>query len=496
MQKTVNLLFFTKENEEIDFTLHPSVKLLNHQVMEASSEPVDVAVVLRDLRGDEYDFLKRVLRSYTLFVLNDIELSDRTLGLVKKKAGFMVSMDELRDFLIDRIQYYYRDQYGEKYDISNFTVNSRFCGEISYSGYEGISLSGDFGDDFNQIGFFNTIIPFEEGQSIDFWLEYKKDQTVKLEMEIVNLESGTEDTIQDIFYFDEKRMESQMECTVSNEHKKGGLFVSLKAKGKGNLKIIELHDRWSRMFEGAFLPGGIRQVTKEREEIFSYFSPGNMKPPLVVYFGSFKEREGFEGIPLLESLRHPYIAFSDERLSGGGFYIGSLEYEKKVKEIIQYYMKQYGFKSSELIFTGINMGATGAFYYGSFFAPKNVIAAKPLLNLGEMARTSRIERPYAFSTSRDLLGKNEGEISEEAAERFNQRFWQQFRKGNWTETTFAVAYMIEDDYDKEAYEKLLMNLEDKGTRVYGKGVHGRHSDENAFILSWYAKQLKLEVGEE
>ena len=50
--------------------------------------------------------------------------------------------------------------------------------------------------------------------------------------------------------------------------------------------------------------------------------------------------------------------------------------------------------------------------------------------------------------------------------------------------------MIEDDYDRDAYESLLFHLRSGGVQVYGKGIHGRHNDNSAGIVNWFSSQLK------
>ena len=61
---------------------------------------------------------------------------------------------------------------------------------------------------------------------------------------------------------------------------------------------------------------------------------------------------------------------------------------------------------------------------------------------------------------------------------------------DWSNTRFAVAYMIEDDLDSDAYEKLLFHIKDAGVRIYGKGLHGRHNDNTPGIVGWFMNQYR------
>ena len=72
----------------------------------------------------------------------------------------------------------------------------------------------------------------------------------------------------------------------------------------------------------------------------------------------------------------------------------------------------------------------------------------------------------------------------------NDRFWEKFDAANWEHSKFAVAYMIEDDYDSDAYNTLISHLASSGVQVYGKGLHGRHNDNSGGIVNWFASQYK------
>ena len=48
--------------------------------------------------------------------------------------------------------------------------------------------------------------------------------------------------------------------------------------------------------------------------------------------------------------------------------------------------------------------------------------------------------------------------------------------------------MIEDDYDADAYQRFLDNLQGTGVKLYGKGLHGRHNDDTNGVVQWFRKQ--------
>ena len=219
------------------------------------------------------------------------------------------------------------------------------------------------------------------------------------------------------------------------------------------------------------MPGGGRRVTSDREEVFYYFDPGNLVPPLNVYFSGYKTAEGFEGYHLMRSLGHPFLLIAEARSQGGGAYIGSEEYENMLEQIIRDCMEELGFRNSDVILSGISLGSFGS-----------------LASFGDIAENERINRPGGFPTSLDLLHRFSGSLTRDAARRLNGRFWDVFDQVDWSGTQFAVAYMIEDDYDNKAYEMLQSHLRGAGAKIYGKGLHGRHNDDSRGIVSWFVNQ--------
>lgn len=251
-----------------------------------------------------------------------------------------------------------------------------------------------------------------------------------------------------------------------------------------------MHDRHSRRGKGAFLPGGGRVVTKEREEIFYYFDPGNLEPPLNVYFSGYKTREGFEGYHMLRDMGHPFLLITEARLAGGAFYLGSEEYESTIEKVIRKCMKTLGFFDFDVILSGLSMGSFGALYYGCKIHPHTILVGKPLPSIGDVAENERLIRPGGFPTSLDVLHKMCGSLDKDAVKRLNDRFWNVFDSTDFSRTRFAVAYMIEDDYDKTAYEKLQSHLLNASVKIYGKGLHGRHNDNTPGIVEWFLNQYR------
>lgn len=452
----------------------------------------DVAILDREVSGDEFDFLIQSLRAYTLFATEGVHLTEGgiTGQLMARKKGKQISTEELSVLLKEELPDYFSESYGDKYKPQDLSVAEGFKGKVYWKGFEGVNLCGEFGDELTQIVFWRDNPPIAANQVLEFWLEYAKDSSVDilLEVTMIRFGFGTFPESKEVLAFTEKDLEDVIYIDNGGNGRRF-LFVSLKARGTGNLEVIALHSRHSRRGKGTFIPGGKRSVTSDREEVFYYFDPGNLTPPLNVYFSGYKTQEGFEAYGIMRRMGHPFLLIAEARLEGGAAYIGSEEYEDAIEKIIRDHMAELGFQASEVILSGISMGSFGALYYGCRIQPYAIVVGKPLVSFGDIAENERIRRPGGFPTSLDLLHKFCGDLSRDAVKRLNNKFWNVFDGTQWHNTQLALAYMIEDDYDKTAYEKMQSHLKGTGVKIYGKGLHGRHNDNTSGIVNWFLNQF-------
>lgn len=450
----------------------------------------NVVILGRGINHEELMMLEKHVRAYCVFVMDSVSLKQESevWWLFQYKMGSILTQEQLADFLEHDISYYYSGSYGEKYQIANLAIAQGFQGKVLFQGFQGVRLEGDYGTEFTQIVFWRNSVPVAENQTIEFWLEYEKDPSVEISLEITQFISGSISAVQNTWTFSEKELDEIV--YIENKKGMGQTFVSLKAKGSGKLTVVGLHDRHSRKGHGNFIPGGRRVVTSDREEVFYYFDPGNLKPPLNVYFSGYKTQEGFEGYYMMRKLEHPFLLITDTRLEGGGFYMGSEEYERLVTQVILTHMKTLNFDASQVILSGLSMGTFGALYYGCNIHPNTILIGKPLASIGDVAANERLIRPGGFPTSLDVLHKVTGDLNRECVQKLNDKFWKRFDETDWKGTRFAVAYMIEDDYDGTAYANLQAHLKNAGVQIYGKGLHGRHNDDTSGIVGWFSNQYR------
>lgn len=448
----------------------------------------DLVILDRDIDRLEKDFLLRVCRAYCLYITENAQMKEETLFISDSRVGKRLYTGDLEPFWTEEAINYFAEPYGEKLNPTFLQVNQLFRGKIAFYGKYDLRLEGDFGDDFSQIVYWKNNLPIGEGQCIDLYFEHSADENVEVKLRVYHFYNGSISDLQQVWEFDNEQLKGIVH--LDNTEKIGPIFFSVLAKGKGSLRIVSLHDRHSRRNQGFFLPGGKRYVTSKGEEIFAYFDPGDLKPPITFYFSGYRRQEGFEGYYMMRNLGCPMVLLTDPRLEGGSFYLGDKEYETLVVEIINKFIKIFHGTSKQAILTGNSMGTFAAMYYGCDIKPYALVLGKPLASLGTMAKHEKLERIGVFPTSLELLLKEYGALDENAIDTFNKRFWDKFNKADWTDTKFIISYLYEDDYDSTAYQELLSHLDSEGVQVYGKGIHGRHNDNTQVVIEWFKIQIE------
>ena len=494
------ILQLGKENWNKLYQLPSNVRLDHVECLTKPPEkPYDICFLDREPLEKEIEILPREIKAYTLFITDkiyerDTGLTDRTKWLCKCKKAKCIPSEDVQDFLRQEAGYYYPQPYGEKFALQDIEIAHGFSGKIRWNGNYSVTLEGDFGKDFRQAVCWRYNILLPRGQSLDLWIEYRKNKNVNIIIRIVSYVRRGIAQISNQWEFNEEDLENVIQ--IQGGETDDVLFVSLSARGQGALEVIALHSRYSRGKHGYFLPGGERYVSSEREEAFCYFDPGDLKPPLNVYFSGYKTKEGFEGYYMMKGMESPFLLLSEPRLEGGGFYMGTPEYERLFVDMIKKYMKELGFNSEQVILSGLSMGTFGAMYYACDIRPHAVIVGKPLASIGNVAANEKYLRPGGFPTALDVLCHQCGSLDESAVEKLNKKFWVKFDAADWGNSKFIVSYMLEDDYDTNAYHMLLSHLKSEGVQIFGKGIHGRHNDNTNAIVNWFVTQYKKTLRED
>ena len=212
---------------------------------ELPKKDFDVIILDREITSEEFDFLVRVSKAYCLFLTENVvpRKGSVTGQFFKRRMGKRISTEELRTLLESDLPDYFPTPYGEKYEIQNLSVAQGFKGSVSWRGYEGVDLNGDYGEDLTQTVFWRNTIPILKNQAVEFWLEYKKDDTVEivLEIQILQFQYGSIPSAQSVWTFSEDELKDIV--YVENKRERGFIFASLKAKGHGCMTAIPERER-------------------------------------------------------------------------------------------------------------------------------------------------------------------------------------------------------------------------------------------------------------
>lgn len=439
-----------------------------------------------------------LIAPYTLIVDRALaaDVDDAYEHFFTRKVAIFDALDD-RQALVDALpRRYFERPFGQKLEIRK-TVLSPFHAAASW--YEGnvyFATRVDNDGDFRQLMMWKENILYENRRALELWPEYRAEDGCEIELVVQLIQSGTADVIADQRRYSEAEL---AEPIVFSHPTSGYLSCSIFAKGHGVVKIGPIHYRHSRDGAGSFLPGGRRIVDTNREELFYYFHPGDLTPPLNIYFSGYRPAEGFEGYFMMAGLGHPFLLVTDPRLEGGRFYLGSDELEGQLRQVIRELIDSLGFADEDVIFSGLSMGSFGALYYGSQFRSLAIIAGKPIIDLGYVAERGRLVRPKEFLTIFDIVNfwnRSDGEGDPKATDAFTRRLIERWNGDpGFGDTKILMSYMEQDDYDNSAYYTLLNSQTGKPTTVIARGYQGRHNDDSASIVTWFVNQYRRVIDE-
>lgn len=401
-----------------------------------------------------------------------------------------------RQGIVERLpRQFFAKPFGQKLEIRKALVSPLHRADAWFEGSAYLATTVD-GEDLRQLVMWRENIAYESSRPLELWPEYVKDEGCEIEFAVQLIQSGTSDVIAHQQRYSEAEL---AEPIVFSHPTSGYLSCSIFARGRGTVRIGPIHYRHSRFGAGHFLPGGRRLVDRRREELFYYFHPGDLRPPLNVYFAGYRPAEGFEGYFMMTGLGHPFLLVTDPRLEGGRFYLGSEELEGQLLQTIRELVDALGLREEDVIFSGLSMGSFGALYYGSRFRAHAIIAGKPIVDLGHVAERSRLVRPKDFLTILDIVNfwsKTDRDGTATTADDFTRGLIERWKgEPGFGDTKLLMSYMEQDDYDGEAYYTLLGSQAGKPTTIIARGYQGRHNDDSASIVAWFVNQYRRVIDE-
>lgn len=393
---------------------------------------------------------------------------------------------------------YFFGQSGIRFFPDNIKLNEQVINSYEYLDKGHLKLSVDTKDEWINIGSYRDSVFIDPDKLINLWLSFEnQDVEVRLKVFIrVIGDTSNQDNEQILNLTDFS--EKEYPIGIAPEEAKRGANISIEVKGKGELTIGVLHSRWCRDSAGTFIAGGKRIINpKNGDDIAYYFHPGDLKPPLNVYFSGARDIEGFEGFFLFRQFKAPMLLFTDMRLEVGQFYDDSESFfENAIIDKIKEKLDELGFDESELVMSGMSMGTYPALKYGSELGAHAIVLSKPVLNLGYCATRAALQRPDDFELVFDIDNNIANATSEEQLKKMDNAFWKKFDKQDLSATKIFAAHMLNDDYDDIAIDKMKKSKAiNNVSQLSVKGFPGRHTDSSNAV-GWFIDRFNAILSED
>lgn len=396
-----------------------------------------------------------------------------------------------QDLIDHLLSYFFIGQSGIRYFPTDLLITNPQIKEYEYLDAGHLKIALDTGGKWVSVGSYRINLYLDPHRIFKIWLSLRT-LNLKIRLRLYPARNGTDGSVSDFEVIDidpENPQENFLKIPPSKTVRFSD--VCLEAKGNGAFILGVLHWRWARGGNGSFMIGGQRIVDSvNHDDIAYYFNPGDLKPPLNVYFSGARGLEGFEAYPLFRRLHAPSLLFTDPRLSIGEFYDdASQQLGAKIKIVIRKTLHQLGFTKQQLVMTGISMGTYPALKYGAQLRAHAIIVAKPIANLGYVAERQRLERPDEFDTIFDIDNQFIDRLDLRHLQALDRRFWQQFERNDLSKTRLFIGYMENDDYDNHAVTDLRRcPAISKAKQIVYKGYPGRHNDNDA-VISWFIERV-------
>ncbi|MRG70119.1 accessory Sec system protein Asp2, partial [Lactobacillus reuteri] len=173
-------------------------------------------------------------------------------------------------------------------------------------------------DQWTKLGTYRQQIYIDPNRLLKFNLEYNRKANVKVRLRFFIQEGGGDGNLANNYLLDFSENNEEQLLPLKPADIRRFASASIEVMGKGQVTIGMLHSRWSRDGKGDYLPGGRRLIDPATgADIAYYFNPGDLQPPLHVYFSVARELEGFEAYPLFRRNHTPTLLFTDPRLAVG-----------------------------------------------------------------------------------------------------------------------------------------------------------------------------------
>ncbi|WEV37616.1 accessory Sec system protein Asp2 [Lactobacillus sp. ESL0677] len=429
------------------------------------------------------------LPAYRVLYSEDADVPASILQVLQLRGAFKIKQTNLAATINN---YFFNTDFGYRVSIDQFEIAPALQNRITYYGDSYFNVEANFDDQWHYLSKMAYSVSVVKRHVTTLTVEMQTTGSAELKVEVKCFNSNNQ-LIKTIVKSGAELKADNGTVIVTGIEESFFYSIYYYVRGQGNVKIGTLHQRRSRGKYGFLELGGKSLVDRNglNGEIGYLFNPGNMQPPLTVYFAGWHSAEAFEARAMLHSKGVPYLLITDLRVEGGTFYLGDAAIENKIITVVKDCLAKLHFKPGDLILSGMSMGTYASLYYGALLSPGDIIIAKPLFNLGTVAENLRINRPNEFYCATDMVLMLEGDDDHASCQKVDNIMWQRLQEGNFSKTDFVLGYMRNDDYDRYAYTELQGFLQKyyPDRHVISKGYYGRHNDDSATIAAWFEQQL-------
>lgn len=445
-----------------------------------------------DMKDEDWKKLQWVVAPYTVlyfpWIKDQLSNAAKQFLILQAAKKIELAPQELIDNLLS---HFFDGQSGIRYAPTQLMITNKAINEFEYLDSGHLKIILDTKDEWVNVGTYKHNFYIDPNRIFKIWLSLRT-LNIKIRLRIYPALTGGDGKVTDfeILNIDPKQSKEYMLKLAADKNIRTAC-VNVEAKGNGAFILGVLHWRWSRGGNGSFIPGGKRIVDQiNHDDIAYYLNPGDLKPPLNVYFSGARALEGFEAYPLFRKMHAPSLLFTDMRLNVGEFYDdASQSLGKKIKEVINESLKKIGFTKDQLLMNGISMGTYPALKYGAQLQAHAIVVAKLITNLGYVATRQRLERPDEFDTIFDIDNQFINSLNEKQLKELDRNFWLQFEKNDLSQTKLFIGYMENDDYDNQAVKKLKQSKAIQSAKqIIYKGYPGRHND-NPAVINWFIERV-------
>lgn len=471
---------------EWDFNTFPTTLAGNKKYYE-------VVIITGAINLDKniWEELQKIVYPYNVLILPGLreKLNDAGKFFLKCKVAEDITED-IQTLINHLKQRYFFGQFGYRFFPTDISLNESKIKSYSYQDSGHLQMIISSPDDWINIGTYRYSIALIHDRITKLWLEARK-KNIQLRLKVFIRDLGYEgDPLEcKTLSICDSPNEAIIPVPVSDKDK--NMTVTIQAKGSGKLTIGLLHSRWSREGKGTIVTGGKRIVNLSNfEDIAYYFDPGDLKPPLNVYFTGANWTEGFQGLGLFRRLGTPTLLFTDLRLEAGQFYDDIHHYMiAQVKQVILKTLKKLNFDESQLIMNGGSMGSYAAMKLGAELQAYVININKPIGSIGYVARRSRLQRPDNYETSLDIVKELMDNSKVKTLKQLDDQFWNEFNQSNLSKTRLLVTYKKNDDYDNAINKLISSPAVQKALQFSYKGFPGRHIDGKDDI-EWFIARIR------